>query len=187
MFRPPRKGWMWPGTALLAMAVIALSFTGSAWGRDESVPAHAPPGTVTTVPLEYQETNLEFLFRDVPVERRLIPFPKEPASAHGPVVRGMLKFGANPSNAIPFVWRGGSKKLFLDLNRNQDLTDDPDGALPAQALFSVGPSFVHQMFTNVPLTFPATSAGAPMRVDLYLAMGSGCSWWRSLSPPCCHS
>jgi hypothetical protein len=152
------------------MALIALALPARAWGREDSVPAGAPSGTVTTVPLEYQETSYEFLFRDVPAERRLEPFPKEPASPRGPVVRGMLKFGSNQSNAIPFVWQGGAKKLFLDLNRNQDLTDDPDGVFPAQALFSVGPSFVHQMFTNVPLAFPATSTGAPMLVDLYLAM-----------------
>ena len=96
--------------------------------------------------------------------------PKEPALAPGPVVRGVLKFGDNPRNAIPFVWQGGAKKLFLDLNRNQDLTDDPAGVIPAKALFSAGPSFIHQLFTNVPLAFPATSTGAPMLVDLELGM-----------------
>ena len=85
-------------------------------------------------------------------------------------MRGVFKFGGNPSNAIPFVWEGGAKKLLLDLNRNQDLTDDPAGVIPATALFSAGPSFIHQMFTNVPLSFPATSAGAPMLVDLELGM-----------------
>ena len=155
---------------MLAMAVIAVACPASAQGREDPAAVGAPTGTVTTVPLEYQETSFEFLFRDVPAERRLVPFPKEPAPTHGPVVRGVLKFGDNPSNAIPFLWQGGAKKLFLDLNRNQDLTDDPAGMFPAQPLVSARPSFVHQMFTNVLLTFPATSAGAPMRVDLHLAM-----------------
>ena len=92
----------------------------------------APSGTVTTVPLEYQETGYRFLFRHVTVECRLAPFPKEPAAASGNIVRGVLKFGDNPSNAIPFLWQGGAKKLFLDLNRNQDLTDDADGVFPAR-------------------------------------------------------
>jgi phenylpyruvate tautomerase PptA (4-oxalocrotonate tautomerase family) len=82
----------------------------------------------------------------------------------------VLKFGGNPSNAIPFVWEGGAKRLHLDLNRNQDLTDDPAGVIPATALFSAGTSFIHQMFTNVLLSFPASSAGAPMLVDLELGM-----------------
>ena len=166
----PRKGWTWPGAALLAIALIAVTCPGSVSGREASAQPGTPTGAVTTVPLEYQETGFQFLFRHVPVERRLAPFPKEPALAHGPVVRGVFKFGGNPSNAIAFVWVGGAKKLLLDLNRNQDLTDDPSGVIPATVLWSAGPSFIHQMFTNVPLAFPATSAGAPMVVDLELGM-----------------
>jgi phenylpyruvate tautomerase PptA (4-oxalocrotonate tautomerase family) len=165
-----REGWTWRGAASVAAAVIAVTWPSSVSGRENSAQPGNPSEIVTTVPLEYQETSFEFLFRNVPVERRLAPFPKEPASAHGPVVQGVLKFGGNPSNAIPFVWQGGAKKLFLDLNRNQDLTDDPAGVIPATALFSAGASFIHQMFTNVPLSFPASSAGAPMLVDLELGM-----------------
>ena len=153
---------------MLAAAVLAVIWPGCAFASDPAEPASAPAGNVTAVPLQYQETSFQFLFRHVPVERRLVPFPKEPTLAHGPVVRGVLKFGGNPSNAIPFVWEGGAKKLHLDLNRNQDLTDDPAGVISATALFSAGPSFIHQLFTNVPLSFPATSAGAPMLVDLEL-------------------
>jgi len=154
----PRKGWMSPGAALVPMVVIAVTGPGSILGREDSARPGTPSGTVTTVPLEYQETSFQFLYRNVPVKRRLAPFPKEPALAPGPVVRGMLKFGGNPSNAIPFVWQGGAKKLFLDLNRNQDLTDDPAGVCSAQVLFSATPSFLHQMFTNLHLSFPAPPA-----------------------------
>src|ERR1017187_9568407 len=164
----PRKGWTGTEVALLAVAVIVLFCPGSVSGR-EAQPS-TPAGTVTTVPLEYQETDFQFLFRHVPVERRLAPFPKEPALAQGAVVRGVLKFGGNPSNAIPFVWEGGAKRLHLDLNRNQDLSDDSAGVIPATALFSAGASFIHQVFTNVSLSFPASSAGAPMVVDLELGM-----------------
>jgi hypothetical protein len=156
-------------------------------GRENSAQPGTPSGIVTTVPLEYQETSFQFLFRNVPVERRLAPFPQEPALAHGAVVRGMLKFGGNLSNAIPFVWEGGAKKLHLDLNRNQDLTDDPAGVVPATALFSVGPSFIHQVFTNVPLSFPATSAGAPMLVDLELGLDLARHPGEPLFTACLHS
>ena len=166
----PRTDWTRPGAALVAMVVIAATCPGSVSGSEDSARPGAPSGTVTTVPLEYQETSFQFLYRNVPVERRLAPFPKEPALAPGPVVRGVLKFGGNPSNAIPFVWQGGAKKLFLDLNRNQDLTDDPAGVCSAQVLFSAMPSFLHQGFTNLHLSFPASSSGAPMRVDLCFLM-----------------
>jgi hypothetical protein len=152
---------------LLTAAVIAVTGPGSVWGREDSARPDTPAGVVTTVPLEYQETGYQFLYRNVPVERRLAPFPKERALAPGPVVRGVLKFGGNPSNGIPYVWQAGAKKLFLDLNRNQDLTAR---AFPAQALRTAAPSYLYQMFTNVPLAFPASSAGAPMVVDLYFSM-----------------
>ena len=165
-----REARTWRGTTLLAAAVIAVTWPSNVSGRENSAQPVNPSEIVTTVPLEYQETGFQFLFRDVPVERRLVPFPKEPALAHGAVVRGVLKFGGNPSNAIPYIWEGGAKRLHLDLNRNQDLTDDSAGVIPATALFSAGASFIHQMFTNVPLSFPASSAGAPMLVDLELGM-----------------
>jgi hypothetical protein len=160
----------WPRAAWLVAAVLAVIWPSRILAGEPAALPGASTGEVTTVPLEYQETRFQFLFRNVPVERRLAHFPKEPALAPGPAVRGVLKFGGNPSNAIPFVWEGGAKKLHLDLNRNQDLTDDPAGVIPATALFSAGPSFIHQMFTNVPLAFPATSAGAPMLVDLELGL-----------------
>ena len=127
MLSRPRKGCSWPGAALLAVAVIAMNCPGNVSGSDDSARPAAPSGTVITVPLEYQETSYQFLFRNIPVECRQGLFPKEPAPAPGHVVRGVLKFGDNPSNAIPFLWQPGAKKLFLDLNRNQDLTDDADG------------------------------------------------------------
>src|ERR1039458_8100891 len=83
-----RKGWIWPGAALLAVAVITVACPGSVSGREDSGRAGIPSGPVTTVPLEYQETSYQFLYRNVPVKRRLEPFPKEPALVPGPFVRG---------------------------------------------------------------------------------------------------
>jgi hypothetical protein len=160
----------WAGGAVLAAAAIAVIGPSRAFAGNPSTLPGAPGGDVTTAQLEYQETSFQFLFRNVPVERRLVRFPKEPALAPGPVVRGVLKFGGNPSNAVPFVWHSGAKKLFLDLNRDQDLTDDPTGVFPAQVLWTAGPTYIYQMFTNVPLSFPAASAGAPMVVDLRFSM-----------------
>ena len=170
MLSPSWKKLGGHGAGWLTAVVIAMNCPHNVSGSEDSAKPAAPSGTVTTVSLEYQETDYQFLFRHVPVERRLAQFPKEPALAAGLVVRGVLKFGGNPSNAIPFVWEGGAKKLRLDLNRNQDLTDDPAGVIPATALFSARPTFIHQVFTNVPLAFHATSTGAPMLVDLELAM-----------------
>jgi len=156
---------MRPGSALLAAAVIAVTCPGNVSGGEDSPRPATLSGTVTTVPLEYQETDYRFLFRNIAVERRSDPFPKEPALAPGYVVRGVLKFGENPSNAIPFIWQPGAQKLFLDLNRNQDLTDDPDGVFSGCLTGPRIPMVNQQVFTNLHLAFPATSAGAPMLVD----------------------
>ena len=110
--------WAWPGRVTLAATLLVAVGPASVLGREDSTQAGTLSGAVTTVPLEYQETRHQLMFRDVPIERRWAHFPKEPAPAAGPVVRGVLKFGGNPSNAIPFLWQGGAKKLFLDLNRN---------------------------------------------------------------------
>jgi hypothetical protein len=162
------RKWSW--AALVVSAIFAGACPGRVSGEADSAGTGAPPATVITVPLEYQETSYQFLFRSVPVERRLAPFPKEPPQQSGPVVRGVLKFGGNPSNAIPFLWQGGAQKLFVDLNRNQDLTDDPAGVCSAQVMYSATPDYLSQMYTNIHLSFPASSAGAPMLVALHFRM-----------------
>jgi hypothetical protein len=177
MLRLPRKGCTRPGGALLAAAVIAVICPRNVSGSDDFARPGAASGAVTTVPLEYRETNYrsflyDLLFRDVPVKVRSSPFPKEPGLASGKVVRGILKFGDNPSNAVPFLWQPGAQKLFLDLNRNQDLTDDADGVFSGRLTGPRIPTVNHQVFTNIHLSFPATSAGAPMLVDLnFLQIG----------------
>jgi hypothetical protein len=161
-----RRRWAGPGVGLLATALLAVIWPGRALASDPSAPPSSPAGNVTTVLLEYRETPYQFLYRELSVKHLAVPFPKEPALASGPVVRGVLRFGLNRSNAIPFLWQSGTAKLFLDLNRNQDLTDDPAGAPSARILKAAVAGFISQMFTNIALSFPATSRGTPMRVDL---------------------
>ena len=171
------------GAAWLTPALLALLCSGTPLRAADSVPARSPSSNTTTVALEYQETSNAFLFRNVPIECRSAPFPKEPAPVSGPVVRGVLKFGDNPSNAIPFVWQTGAKKLFLGLNRNPDWTGDPAGMFSARVLWSSEPTFLIQMFTNVHLSFPATSGGAPMLVDLRFCLDTA----RRPGQPLCNA
>jgi hypothetical protein len=171
MLSPSWKKLAGHGAGWLAAVVIAMNCSHNVSGNEDSARPAAQSATVTTVPLEYRETNYQtflhdLLFRDVPVEARSSPFPKEPDLASGKVVRGVLKFGDNPSNAIAFLWQPGAQKLFLDLNRNWDLTDDADGVFFGSLTGPRIPTINHQVFTNIHLSFPATSAGAPMLVDL---------------------
>jgi len=77
--------------------------------------------------LACQETDYAVLSGSVGLKSRPTSFKKEPAPASGRIVRGVLNFGADPSNSIAFIWQCGEGKLCLDLNRNEDLTDDPAG------------------------------------------------------------
>jgi hypothetical protein len=82
--------------------------------------------------------------------------------ATGKTVRGVLNFGGNPSNAIAFVWQRGVGKLFLDLNRNQDLTDDAAG------VFSVRGTKLgsYQSFAGVHLPLSTTGGNDQVLVDI---------------------
>jgi hypothetical protein len=157
----------------LAAAVIAVNCPGNVSGSEDSARQDTQSGTVTAVPLEYQETTYQFLFRDIPIERRSVPFPKEPAPAPGNLIRGVLKFGDGPRNAVPFLWQSGARKLFLDLNRNQDLTGDPAGVFSGRSLWTAGPNIINQIFTNIHMSFPASSAGAPILMDLRFSSVNG--------------
>ena len=56
------------------------------------------------------------------------PFLKEPELSKQGVFRSVLRFGKkDTNNAIALIWDQPKSKLYLDLNRNLDLTDDPAG------------------------------------------------------------
>ena len=154
---PLRRFRAWQGVAVLAAAFFAVN-----------CPCRAVASAqVITVPLNYQEAPYGFLFSDPVIKYRAVPFPTEPALARGPITRGVLWFGVNPSNSIAFIWQSGANKLVLDRNRNEDLTDDPGGVFSARVLKAAVSSCISQLFTNVHLTFPASSANPPVLVDLH--------------------
>src|ERR1017187_2472883 len=124
----------WPSVGLLTAALFAVLWPTGALAGDPSATSGAPTGQVITVPLKYQEAPYGFLFSDPVIKYRAVPFPTEPALARGPITRGVLWFGVNPSNSIAFIWQSGANKLVLDLNRNEDLTDDPGGVSSARVL-----------------------------------------------------
>ena len=117
---------------------------------------------MTMVSLEYQETDYSVINWGVSLTMQTVPFKKEPVAASGKIVRGVLNFGADSSNSIPFVWQRDAGKLYLDLNRNQDLTDDPEGAFSARGFRPTS----YQTFTNVHLLFNTASGRCRMLADI---------------------
>jgi hypothetical protein len=76
-------------------------------------------------------------------------------------------WGPRPEQDMAFIWDKGRGRLFLDLNRNRDLTDDPKG------LFASAPRDDSQSFTNIHLVLPAATGNRSVRlqVDFYSARG----------------
>jgi hypothetical protein len=146
-------------------------FCGAAWvasaapGGDATAAANPPSGQVQTADLEYTEVGYSFIDRYVPVVTRSTPFPKEPAFGPGKVYRGDLRLEGGVSNSISFIWNPAAGKLYLDLNRNLDLTDDSNGVFTCR---EQDYSQSYQTFTNVHLPFKTLFGSRETLVDLNL-------------------
>ncbi len=82
------------------------------------------------VQLQYREVDFAPLVWEIGIEGGA-KFAKEPASLSRQVYRGVFKLGTDTNQFVPFLWDIQGGKLFLDLNRNRDLTDDEGGLLAA--------------------------------------------------------
>ena len=166
MAKPTLSRWLWRGSRLFrATSLPILLSVGcgpvNVVHADDLVTSNSLPQFAATAALEYQETDFAINNCDVRIMPRSAPFKKEPAVVPGRIVRGVLNFGANSSNAIPFLWQRGAAKLFLDLNRNQDLTDDPAGVFSTR-----GRADNYQTFANVHLLLHTSSGECPVLGDL---------------------
>ncbi len=129
----------------------------------------APPPSVSStqsVQLDYRELDYPVASWNLPLGIQSAPFKKEPGFGLRKVLRGTLQFGNSSDQFIPFAWDQTSGKLYLDLNRNQDLTDDPGGVCSCSELTRYSPSY--QTFTNVHLAFKTPKGAHPVLGDLHL-------------------
>jgi hypothetical protein len=76
--------------------------------------------------LPFQEIGFR-LRLSVPLEGRDIIFKKEPDFGDRQIIRGAIPAGREEKEFLCFAWDVSELKLYLDLNRNLDLTDDPSG------------------------------------------------------------
>jgi len=85
---------------------------------------------------------------------RAEPFTKEPDFAQREILRGTLEIGH--SEQVGFAWDSSESKLYIDLNRDDDLTNDPNGVLLSDDLSRGGN--ISQNFSEFPLSI-STSHG----------------------------
>ena len=121
------------GAAWLTLALAVALCSGENLHGAASILGNAASSNAILASLEYQETSYSIMSRSGSVTPQAAPFKKEPAAAPGKTVRGVLNFLGDSSTAIPFLWQEDAGKLYLDLNRNQDLTDDPSGVFATPA------------------------------------------------------
>ena len=133
----------------------------------------APPGFTQTVYLEYREVDSYVAGSALTITPRAEPFKKEPdwggrkicRGTINSAIRGVPRPGADPGHSInlPFAWDYQKGKLYLDVNRNGDLTDD--------AVYSTKPSpgeYSYQSFTNLHLTFDVQPSAHQVRMQINL-------------------
>jgi len=89
--------------------------------------AQNAPDRPTTHVFRLQHVSAEFALFSNKIETlpTTQPLAKEPVYRSQQVIRGFLLPSPDPNFRIPFVWDKDGQKLYLDLNRNGDLTDDP--------------------------------------------------------------
>jgi len=146
-----RKAWRTSAGVFVVLWGLAGGFAAAA--EDEPTPtSQAAPAQ--TVSLEFTDVPYAFFHWSLPVSERSTPFEKEPEMKSGSVFRGTLQCGRNKTNRLAFAWDQGTGNLYVDLNRNLDLTDDPLGAFAS----ADRRNNAYPTFTNVHLPV-ATSAG----------------------------
>ena len=147
-------------SAWLILAAFGLLRAG------ESQPLPASLGAKQTVYLEYRELSNGSMTWNLPLSTQSASFKKEPALGSRKVVRGTLNLGSSADQFIPFIWDQTKGKLYLDLNRNRDLTDDAGGVFTCSGRFGFANNY--QTFTNVHLSFKAAGGTHPALVDVNL-------------------
>jgi hypothetical protein len=146
---------------VMILAWIGLGIT----ARFSASAAPAEPAAVSspasyTFDLNYQELDQARSLQTVGIKPQSSTFQKEPPLARRDVFRGLLLWGTRPEQAMPFIWDKGRGRLYLDLNRNHDLTDDPKGIFASVA----GENY--QRFTNIHIALPTATGDRPVRLQV---------------------
>jgi hypothetical protein len=140
----------------LALFLLLSALPGSGQAPAGSEPLPAAP----VAHLQYHEVGFAPLAWEVGVESGA-RFSKEPAYSGPGVFRGRLRLGSDTNAFMPFAWDERQRRLYLDLNRNRDLTDDPAGVFTA-----TGGGL--QLYKGMSLEFPSQQGPYQVRVDAHV-------------------
>jgi len=166
----------------LAWVLVALALSlNTARAAEVAVPAGSSSDFPREVVLRPEVLPYDLYSVEGPLDTPNAPFLKEPELGQEHVFSGALQVGKDPTNTIALIWDRPAGKLYFDLNRNLDLTDDPAGVFssPHKGHFV-------QVFTNVILSLRTARGLDPTIVDLRLTSRREGRWilaqlsWRTL-------
>lgn len=124
--------------------------------------SNQPTGPAIVVDLAYKELTNGYVNVSSVTAESLPDTPKLPPNIEkNDLGRYSVRFKDAPPMAM--VWDRTSNVLYLDLNRNLDLTDDPAGVFTNEFSFTN-----YGSFKNVHITVPTKEAEQPFLVDLNL-------------------
>ncbi len=155
MMQPPgNRSWAATRTVgWLALALVSLAVARSG--------ARAAAAEAVVVPLAYTEMPSALTSEPIRDAGPAVTFKKEPAWKSPRVVRGMIELGGERSSWVPFAWVPSERRLFLDLNRNLDLTDDPRGVLLGR-----GAGGIQTTFSEVHVDLPGPTGARPVLLNV---------------------
>jgi 2-amino-4-hydroxy-6-hydroxymethyldihydropteridine diphosphokinase len=116
--------------AALCVALLGTFLCSGASGRADGPAGPGPPASAIIAHLQYREVDCAPLCREINVARSA-RFIREPAFVGPQVFRGRFVLDNDTNQSLPFAWDIQERRLYLDLNHNGDLTDDPKGVLRA--------------------------------------------------------
>jgi hypothetical protein len=130
-------------------------------------------GSTQTLTLEYREAPSSHNNFGLQFTQQNSFFKKEPDLAKRDVYRGKINLSADTNQVLPFLWDYSQGTVYLDLNGNGDLTDDPKGihALPKGSyppITSLSGAYCYQTFPKVALTVKTTNGNQRSLFDLNL-------------------
>jgi 2-amino-4-hydroxy-6-hydroxymethyldihydropteridine diphosphokinase len=117
-------------TAALCVALLGIFLCSGPYGRADGPAGPGSPASAIVAHLQYREVDFAPLCREINVARSA-RFIREPAFVGPQVFRGRFVLDNDTNQSLPFAWDIQERRLYLDLNHNGDLTDDPKGVLTA--------------------------------------------------------
>ena len=134
--------------------------------------------SVTPVPKDAPFTNLPAPGQALQylAQPKDTPFTNQPAPGGTSLYLAQLNVNGKP---LGMAWDQKAGRLWLDLNRNRDLTDDPEG------VFQTPGRGDEQTFTNVHLTAPTRRGPVTLCLDLVIRPQNRATWTARAEARCC--